>query len=98
MEHINKVLNEYEINTNSQTQHNIIFNFNATNPNNIHEQDQEDENEVNYLNTDNEFTHVTEINEDNVIESQSQTQDLFPIFPDNPNENVSLSCNISLSR
>ena len=77
---------------------NIIYNFSATNPDNVHEQEQEDEHEVNYLNTDNEFTHVTEINEDNVIESKSQTQDLFSIFPDNSNENVSLSRNSSISR
>ena len=43
-----------------------------------------------------EVTHVVELNADNVIQSESQTQDLF--FEDNPNENVSLSRNSSISR
>ena len=66
MEHIEKILTEYEINTKTENEHNIILNFNATNPDDVHEEYQEEEHEVNYLN-----------NEDNVIERESQTQDLF---------------------
>ena len=71
MNHIEKILTDYEINTNNDL--NIIYNLNATNPDNVHEQDQEDDHELNYLNNDSELTHVVEINEENVIESQSQT-------------------------
>ena len=92
MEHIHKVLRDYDINTESKTQHNIIFNFNATNPNNIHEEDQECDDEVNYLNTDNEVTEIT-VNEDYL--SESQTQELFDIMPNNTNENVSHNSSFS---
>ena len=92
MDHIHKVLKDYEINTDSKTQHNIIFNFNATNPDNIHEEDQECDDEVNYLNTDNEVTEIT-LNEDYL--SESQTQDLFDILPNNTNENVSHNSSFS---
>ena len=92
--HIENVLTEYEINTKNDLH--IIYNFNATNPDNVHEQDKEQDHEVNYLVNDTEVTHVVELNADNVIESESQTQELF--FEDNPNENVSLSRNSSISR
>ena len=67
MEHIEIILTDYEINTKNYLH--IIYNFNATNPDNVHEQDQEDDHELNYLNNDSELTHVLEINEENVIES-----------------------------
>ena len=92
--HIENVLKQYEINTKNDLH--IIYNFNATNPDNVHEQDKEQDHEVNYLVNDTEVTHVVELNADNVIESESQTQDIF--FEDNPNENVSLSRNSSISR
>ena len=44
MEHIHGVLKDYEI----STEHNIICNFNAINPNDIHEEDQECDNEPNF--------------------------------------------------
>ena len=47
------------------------------------------------MNTDNEVSQVTEINEDNLSENQSQTQELFNIFPNNTNENVSHNSNFS---
>ena len=53
------------------------------------------EDEIKYLNTDNELSQVTEINEDNLSESQSQTQELFNIFPNNTNENVSHNSSFS---
>ena len=40
MDQLHKVLKDYDINTGSETQHKIIYNFNATNLNNIHEEDQ----------------------------------------------------------
>ena len=93
MDHIEKVLTEYEINTKNDLH--IIYNFNATNPDNVHEQDKEEDHELNYLVNDSEVTHVLELNAENVIESESQTQDIF--LEDNPNENVSLSRNSSIS-
>ena len=86
MDHLHNVLKDYDINTDSETQHKIIYNFNATNLNDIHEEDQECDDEVNYLNTDNEVTEIT-VNEDSL--SQSQTQDIFDFMPNTTNVNVS---------
>ena len=100
MEHIETILIEYEIK--HENEHNIILNFNATNPADVHEEDQEQEHEVDYLNDDTEFdnddselTQSTTIHEDNVIDSQSLTQELLSMLPENTNENVSLSNNSS---
>ena len=89
MNHIEKILSQYKINTNNKL--NIIYNFNATNPDNVHELDQEEDHEVNYLHNDSELTHVVEINEENVIDSQSQTQNIF--LEENLDEIYSLSRN-----
>ena len=94
---IKKILTEYEINPENESEHNIIYNYNATNPDDVHEEDQEDEHEVNYLDIDSEV-HLTEINEDNIFDSQSQTQDLLLLLQENPNENVSLPRNSGISR
>ena len=75
MNHIEKILSQYKINTNNKL--NIIYNFNATNPDNVHELDQEEDHEVNYLDNDSELTHVVEINKENVIESQVSSLSLF---------------------
>ena len=45
MDHIEIILTDYEINTKNDLH--IIYNFNATNPDNVHEQDQEDDHELN---------------------------------------------------
>ena len=68
MEHIDQILTEYEINTKTENEHNIIVNFNATNPDDVHEEYQEEEHEVNYLKN---------VDKDKVLESESQTQDLI---------------------
>ena len=80
MEHLHNVLRDYDINIDSESNHKITYNFNATNLNNIHEEDQEFDDELNYLNTESEFTEIT-VNED------SQTQELSEFMP-NVNVNV----------
>ena len=59
MDHLHNVLRDYDIKIDSQNNHKITYNFNATNLNNIHEEDQEFDDELNYLNTESEFTEIT---------------------------------------
>ena len=56
MEHLHNVLRDYDINIDSESNHKITYNFNATNLNDKHEEDQEFDDELNYLNTVNEYT------------------------------------------
>ena len=75
LHHLHTVLKDYDIQVGDQ--HQITLNFNATNRNDIHEEDIESDEELNFLNTENDIHEVT-INED----SQSQTQDLLLQLPD----------------
>ena len=76
MDHIHKVLQDYDI----ATEHNIVCNFNAINLNDIHEEDRECDNEVNLLTNENDLAEeVLNVSED-VQCSDSDTQDIIDVL------------------
>ena len=61
LQHLQTVLNQYDIDV--EKNHKITLNYNATNSNDIHEEDIECENEINFLNTESDHAELT-INDD----------------------------------
>ena len=81
--HIQKVLSEYDIDV--ENNHRLTLNFNATNTNDIHEQDIESDNEINYLENEKDHAELTINNDDD----KTQMEDLgFNIMTEENTQNT----------
>ena len=74
MQHIQTVLKQYDIGV--EKNHKITLNYNATNSNDIHEQDIESVDETNFLNTESDTAELT-MTDDNQTQFDSQETDIM---------------------